>query len=152
MFQKGERIVPTLRRVVPADDRCILFSPASLEGSFSSKYRNYVPSYRLNTHVKPLLWIESAIDLGQSKSRIEYMIRARSQFKSRSVANNVEIIVPVPSDVDSPSFKTSIGSVRYSPDQDAIVWSRGFLGRKLFQSTHSHSPMAVSCNKFCNQK
>eukprot|EP00438_Fugacium_kawagutii_P018334 Skav212483 [mRNA] locus=scaffold385:488075:495780:- [translate_table: standard] len=36
----------------------------------------------------------------------------------RSVANNVEIHIPVPSDVDSPSFKTSIGTVRYIPDQD----------------------------------
>eukprot|EP00392_Amoebophrya_sp_AT5.2_P017893 g18315.t1 len=93
-------------------------------------------SYRLNTHVKPLIWIESAIDLGQSKSRIEYMIRAKSQFKSRSVANNVEVIVPVPSDVDSPSFKTSIGTVKYCPDQDAIVWSiKQFQGQKDFIMT-----------------
>jgi hypothetical protein len=33
------------------------------------------------------------------------MIKAKSQFKSRSIANNVEIIIPVPRDVDSPSFK-----------------------------------------------
>ena len=33
------------------------------------------------------------------------MIKAKSQFKTRSVANNVEIIIPVPRDVDSPSFK-----------------------------------------------
>ena len=45
------------------------------------------------------------------------MIKAKSQFKSRSVANNVEIHIPVPTDVDSPSFKTSIGTVRYIPDQ-----------------------------------
>ena len=44
-----------------------------------------------------------------SHSRIEYMIKAKSQFKSRSIANNVEIIIPVPPDVDSPSFKASIG-------------------------------------------
>jgi len=51
------------------------------------------------------------------------MIKAKSQFKSRSIANNVEIIIPVPSDVDSPSFKASIGSVVYLPDRDAVVWS-----------------------------
>lgn len=105
------------------NDRTISFIPP--DGEFD------LMSYRLNTQVKPLIWIESAIDLGQSKSRIEYMIRAKSQFKSRSVANNVEIIVPVPSDVDSPSFKTSIGSVKYCPDQDAIVWSiKQFQGQK----------------------
>ena len=31
----------------------------------------------------------------------------------------MEIHIPVPSDVDSPSFKTSIGTVRYIPDQAA---------------------------------
>lgn len=43
--------------------------------------------------------------------------QAKSQFKSRSIANNVEIIIPVPNDVDSPTFKASIGSVAYLPDQ-----------------------------------
>jgi len=110
------------------NDRTISFIPP--DGEFE------LMSYRLNTHVKPLIWIESAIDLGQSKSRIEYMIRAKSQFKSRSVANNVEIIIPVPSDVDSPSFKTSIGSVKYCPDQDTIVWTiKQFQGQKDFIMT-----------------
>merc|ERR1719502_273794 len=110
------------------NDRTISFIPP--DGEFE------LMSYRLNTHVKPLIWIESAIDLGQSKSKIEYMIRAKSQFKSRSVANNVEIIIPVPSDVDSPSFKTSIGSVKYCPDQDTIVWTiKQFQGQKDFIMT-----------------
>lgn len=69
------------------------------------------------------------------------------------MANNVEIHIPVPSDVDSPSFKTSIGTVRYIPDQasmnetdakttdetrcfltlqDCIVWSiKQFQGHRL---------------------
>merc|ERR1719207_282149 len=68
------------------NDRTISFIPP--DGEFE------LMSYRLNTQVKPLIWIESAIDMGQSKTRIEYMIRAKSQFKSRSVANNVEIIIP----------------------------------------------------------
>lgn len=29
----------------------------------------------------------------------------------------MEIIIPVPNDVDSPTFKASIGSVAYLPDQ-----------------------------------
>lgn len=51
-----------------------------------------------------------------------FFLQAKSQFKSRSIANNVEIIIPVPNDVDSPSFKASIGSVTYLPDQ---VCTRG---------------------------
>ena len=32
------------------------------------------------------------------------MIKAKSNFKRRSTANNVQIIIPVPADADSPSF------------------------------------------------
>lgn len=32
-------------------------------------------------------------------------IQAKSQFKRRSTANNVEIQIPVPADADSPKFK-----------------------------------------------
>ena len=56
-------------------------------------------------------------------SRVEYMIKARSQFKRRSTANHVEVVVPVPADADSPKFKTSVGSVRYVPEQNVLIWS-----------------------------
>merc|ERR1719373_513607 len=110
------------------NDRTISFIPP--DGEFE------LMSYRLNTHVKPLIWVEAVVDPGHSRSRIECMIKAKSQFKSRSVANNVEIHIPVPSDADSPSFKTSIGTVRYIPDQDCIVWSiKQFQGQKDFIMT-----------------
>merc|ERR1712100_920453 len=67
-------------------------------------------SYRLSTQVRPLIWIEAVVE-PHSHSRIEYMIKAKSQFKQRSCANNVEILIPVPPDASAPSFKTSIGSV-----------------------------------------
>jgi len=118
------------------NDRTISFIPP--DGEFE------LMSYRLNTHVKPLIWIESAIDV-PSKSRIEYMIRAKSQFKSRSVANNVEIHVPVPSDVDSPQFKTSIGTVKYVPDEECIVWSiKQFQGQKDFIMTANFGLPSIS--------
>uniref|UniRef100_A0A674BFU2 AP-1 complex subunit mu-1 n=1 Tax=Salmo trutta TaxID=8032 RepID=A0A674BFU2_SALTR len=83
------------------NDRTISFIPP--DGEFE------LMSYRLNTHVKPLIWIESVIEK-HSHSRIEYMIKAKSQFKRRSTANNVEIHIPVPTDADSPKFKTTVGS------------------------------------------
>jgi AP-1 complex subunit mu len=43
----------------------------------------------------------------KSSSRIEYYVKAKSNFKSKSIANNVEIYVPVPCDVQSPTFKVS---------------------------------------------
>lgn len=55
--------------------------------------------------------------------KIHISLQAKSQFKRRSTANNVEIIIPVPSDADSPKFKTSIGSVKYTPEQSAFVWT-----------------------------
>ena len=42
------------------------------------------------------------------------MVKAKSQFKRRSTANNVEIYIPVPSDADSPKFKTTLGTDKLS--------------------------------------
>lgn len=106
------------------NDRTISFIPP--DGEFE------LMSYRLNTQVRPLIWIEAHVE-PHSHSRIEYMIKAKSNFKRRSTANNVEIVIPVPSDADSPSFKTSTGTVQYVPDKDAIVWTiKQFQGQKEF--------------------
>lgn len=96
------------------NDRTISFIPP--DGEYD------LMTYRLNTQVKPLIWVEAVVEPHKG-SRIEYMVKTKSQFKSRSVANNVEIIIPVPSDVDSPSFKCSVGTVTYMPDRDAVVWT-----------------------------
>merc|ERR1711988_549688 len=105
------------------NDRTISFIPP--DGEFE------LMSYRLNTQVKPLIWVEAVVDATPTSSRVEYMIKAKSQFNTRSVANNVEIIVPVPSDVDSPKFKCSVGSVRYVPDKDQMIWTvKQFQGQK----------------------
>lgn len=105
-------------------DRTISFIPP--DGEFD------LMTYRLATHVKPLIWVEAVVE-SHSRSRIEYMVKAKSQYKSRSMANNVEIVIPVPPDVDTPSFKASIGTVAYVPDRDAIVWSiKQFYGQREY--------------------
>ena len=71
--------------------------------------------------MKPLIWIESVIER-HSHSRVEYMIKAKSQFKRRSTANNVDIMIAVPSDADSPKFKTTVGYAKYIPEQQHVVW------------------------------
>ncbi|RXM92330.1 AP-1 complex subunit mu-1, partial [Acipenser ruthenus] len=89
-------------------------------------------SYRLNTHVKPLIWIESVIEK-YSHSRVEIMVKARGQFKQRSTANNVEITVPVPSDADSPKFKACTGSAKWVPEKNAVIWTiKSFPGGKEY--------------------
>lgn len=106
------------------NDRTISFIPP--DGEFE------LMSYRLNTHVKPLIWIESVIER-HDFSRVEYMIKAKSQFKKRSTANNVEIIIPVPEDACSPKFKTTIGNVKYAPEKSSVIWNiKSFQGGKEF--------------------
>ncbi|XP_058685007.1 AP-1 complex subunit mu-2 isoform X2 [Poecile atricapillus] len=104
------------------NDRTISFIPP--DGDFE------LMSYRLHTQVKPLIWIESIIEKF-SHSRVEIMVKAKGQFKKQSVANGVEISVPVPSDADSPKFKTSVGSARYLPERNVVIWSiKSFPGGK----------------------
>jgi len=107
------------------NDRTISFIPP--DGEFD------LLSYRLSTHVKPLFWVQTVVE-PHAHSRIEYLVKAKSQFKSRSIANNVEIVIPVPPDVDSPTFKASIGTVTYVPARDAIVWSiKQFYGAREYR-------------------
>merc|ERR1712023_563021 len=119
------------------NDRTISFIPP--DGEFE------LMSYRLNTQVKPLIWIEAVVE-PHSHSRIEYMIKSKSQFKQRSTANNVEIVIPVPPDASSPSFKTSIGSVKYAPEKDAIVWTiKQFQGGKEYLMRAHFGLPSVTC-------
>ncbi|CAH8590154.1 unnamed protein product [Heterobilharzia americana] len=91
-----------------------------------------VKFHQLNTHVKPLIWVEAIIEK-HAHSRMEYMVKAKAQFKRRSTANQVEIHIPVPSDVDSPRFKTTMGSAKYVPETNVVVWTiRSFPGGKEY--------------------
>jgi AP-1 complex subunit mu len=81
------------------NDRTISFIPP--DGEFE------LMSYRLSTPVKPLVWVEAAVE-SHKGSRVEYVVKVKAQFKRRSTANNVEIYVPVPDDADSPKFRVSL--------------------------------------------
>ncbi|XP_057516033.1 AP-1 complex subunit mu-2-like [Amaranthus tricolor] len=106
------------------NDRTISFIPP--DGPFD------LMTYRLSTQVKPLIWIEAQVER-YSSSRVEIMIKARSQFKDRSYANNVEINVPVTPDATNPKIRTSMGSATYRPENDSIVWKiRSFPGNKEY--------------------
>jgi AP-1 complex subunit mu len=126
------------------NDRTISFIPP--DGEFD------LMTYRLNTHVKPLIWVEAVVEPHKG-SRIEYMVKTKSQFKSRSVANNVEIIIPVPPDVDSPSFKSSVGTVTYLPDKDVIVWTikQYHGGREYLMRAHFGLP-SISASDVDDEK
>lgn len=106
------------------NDRTISFIPP--DGEFE------LMSYRLNTSVKPLIWVDCKV-VNFSSSRIEIVAKARAQFKKKSSANNVEISIPVPDDADSPRFKTSTGNVKWQPENSCIVWRiKQFGGSREF--------------------
>ena len=83
-------------------------------------------SYRLPTKTKPLIMVECQVE-SHSTSRLEFIVKAKSQFKSKSVANNVEILIAVPDDVDTPAFNANVGTVQYVPDKDVIIWKVSVL-------------------------
>ncbi|CRG97503.1 AP-1 complex subunit mu-1, putative [Plasmodium gallinaceum] len=106
------------------NDRTISFIPP--DGIFN------LMTYRLSTHVKPLFWLDINISK-KSLTKIEYIVKAKSQFKNKSIANNVEFHFPVPADVDSPHFQTYIGNVKYYPDKDILIWKiKQFQGQKEY--------------------
>jgi len=106
------------------EDRVITFVPP--DGEFE------LMSYRLNTNVKPLIWVDSTVEIYKN-SRVEFQVKAKSQFKQRSTANNVQIIVPVPKNAASPKLKASFGIVKYAPEKDAMVWTiKQFEGGKEY--------------------
>ncbi|ODQ65183.1 clathrin adaptor, mu subunit [Nadsonia fulvescens var. elongata DSM 6958] len=101
------------------NDRTISFIPP--DGEFE------LMSYRLNTTVKPLIWVDCKVNT-YSDTRIEIIVKARAQFKKKSTANNVEIRIPVPEDADSPKFESTAGKVKWEPENSCIVWTLKQLG------------------------
>ena len=57
-------------------------------------------------------------------------MKVKTQFKSNLIAKNLEIIVPVPPDFVPPDFKANLGTVRYLPYTNGMIWLiKQFLGR-----------------------
>ncbi|VEL33158.1 unnamed protein product [Protopolystoma xenopodis] len=81
------------------------------------------------------------------------MLIAKAQFKRRSTANMVEINVPVPSDVDSPRFKTTVGSCKYVPETSVVIWSiKSFPGGKEFVMRASFGLPSVESTAYVESK
>eukprot|EP01017_Pseudomicrothorax_dubius_P036380 TRINITY_DN5201_c0_g1_i10.p2 TRINITY_DN5201_c0_g1~~TRINITY_DN5201_c0_g1_i10.p2 ORF type:complete len:433 (-),score=133.73 TRINITY_DN5201_c0_g1_i10:1826-3124(-) len=119
------------------NERAITFIPP--DGEFE------LMSYRLDLAVKPLFMVEVVVE-SKSSTKMEYYVKAKSNFKAKSIANNVEIFIPVPCDAQAPTFRCGNGTVRYIPDRDSMAWSiKQFQGQKelLMKATFS-LPTVVS--------
>ena len=95
------------------NERIIEFIPP--DGEFE------LMSYRLDMQIKPLISVKVEIN-NISETRIEYSVKAKTNFKNRIVANNVSIYIPVPLDIQNATFKTTSGSVVYLSDREDLLW------------------------------
>lgn len=109
------------------NERIITFIPP--DGDFT------VMSYRLLSAqflMKPLIFVNCKINV-HKHSRIEIVCTAKAQIKKKSTATNVEIIIPIPEDADTPKFVPEYGSVKWLPEKSCLVWKlKTFLGGRTF--------------------
>jgi AP-1 complex subunit mu len=105
-------------------DRTVSFIPP--DGAFD------LMTYRLSTAVKPLFWVEAVVEK-HGTSRVEYMVKLRSQFKEKSTAQAVVVTLPVSVDATNPVIRTNAGAAEYAPEQGALLWKiKSFPGGKEY--------------------
>ena len=113
------QITPCEHSLVRATNNHVSAIPAcNLSGSVGSPCQGFLGlwspdaccgkgrTYRLSHNVKPLIWVECLVEK-HSRSRTDYLVKARSQFKERSTATQVEILLPLPPDAIAPTPRTS---------------------------------------------
>lgn len=71
----------------------------------SSSYRSQAP-YQCRSECYQKVQV-SLSSRSWGHSHIDYFVKAKSNFKARSTAQDVEIFIPVPEDVDTPQFNVS---------------------------------------------
>lgn len=104
------------------NERLVTFIPP--DGEFE------LMSYRLDVRVKPLFSVDVIIE-EPSETKIRFLVKVKSNYKEKSIANNVDVFVPVPDDVENPHFRTASGHVNYVPEKNALKWSiKQFAGHK----------------------
>jgi len=98
-------------------------------------------TYRLSLAIKPLVTLDVQVER-PSRSRVEYSVRARSHYKERSTATNVEIALPLPADCTAPVCRASQGAAVYVPERSSLVWSVKQLpgGREITLRCHFNLP------------
>ena len=83
------------------NDRTISFIPP--DGEFE------LMSYRLNTQVKPLIWVECIVE-SHSGSRIEYMLKVRSTYLHKE-SHHTDFVLPGKSTIQAPVHGQQCGNL-----------------------------------------
>lgn len=116
-------------KTVEMDD--LKFHPCVDMNKFSSEREiTFVPpdgdfvlmKYRLDIELKPLIFVDVVINI-KSETRIEYLVKARSNYKQKSIASNCDIQIPVASDIIKIDFKQSLGSPSWDSSKEIINWN-----------------------------
>lgn len=109
------------------NERIITFIPP--DGEFT------VMSYRLLSAqflMKPLILVNCKTVV-HKRSRIEITCSVKAQIKKKSTANNVEVIIPLPEDADTPKFVPEYGTIKWIPEKSCLIWKlKTFPGGKQF--------------------
>ena len=109
------------------NDRIITFIPP--DGEFTLMlYRLLLTQFL----VKPLILVNCKTKI-HKHLRIEIVCTVRAQIKKKLTANNVEVIIPIPEDADTPKFTPEVGKVKWYPERSEVVWKiKTFGGGKQF--------------------
>lgn len=109
------------------NEKIITFIPP--DGEFT------LMSYRLllaNFLMKPLILVQCKAKV-HKHLRIEILCTVTAQIKKKLTANNVEVIIPIPPDADTPRFFPEYGSCKWLPQELCIIWKlKTFPGGKQF--------------------
>ncbi|KAG5417867.1 apm1 [Candida metapsilosis] len=109
------------------NEKIITFIPP--DGEFT------LMSYRLSSAqflTKPLMLVNCKTKI-HKHSRIEINCTIKAQIKKKSTANNVEVIIPIPDDADTPKTESEYGSIKWIPEKSCLVWKlKTFPGGKTF--------------------
>lgn len=124
------------------NERIITFIPP--DGEFT------LMSYRLSSTqflMKPLISVNCKTKV-HKHSRIEILCSVKTQIKKKSTANNVQVIIPIPDDADTPKFFPEYGSVKWIPEKSCIIWKlKTFPGGKQFHMKAELGLPAVDNNE-----
>lgn len=112
-------------------------------------------SYRLllaNFLMKPVILVNCKTKV-HKHSRIEISCTVRAQIKKKLTANNVEVIIPIPPDADTPKFAPEYGSCKWLPQELCIVWKlKTFPGGKQYHLRAELGLPAVDDNELWTMK
>ena len=99
------------------NERIITFTPP--DGEFDLLTYRIKPSL---DGIKPIIQVQCNAEC-LSDTRIQYTVTTSVNLMRRKWSGCIiEILIPVPSDADTPKFKCSIGRLKYLPEIDRFSW------------------------------